>query len=37
VAHGEKFALRKYLRINDYWTRGDGAEPGYEAPKIILR
>ena len=37
VAHGEKFALRKWLWINDYWTHKDEVESGQKAPTIILK
>jgi hypothetical protein len=37
VAHGEKFSLRKWLWINDYWTHKDEVEPGQRAPTIILK
>jgi hypothetical protein len=37
VAHGERFALRKWVWINDYWTRRDEAEPCQRPPTIILK
>ncbi len=37
VAHGEKFSLRKWLWINDYWTHKDEVENGQTAPTIILK
>jgi len=36
VANGEKFSLRKWLWINDYWTHKDEVEPGQQPPTIIL-
>jgi hypothetical protein len=37
VAHGEKFSLRKWLWINDYWTHKDEVEPGQRPLTIILK
>ncbi len=37
VAYGEKFSLRKWSWINDYWTHADEVEPDQKPPTIILK